>query len=221
MIRRLLRVDPNGDLFRERTRERLKKLLSPRWLKHRLTASAHALRHPDSPWIVPAALEEMARHLRHEDAVFEWGSGLSTPWLAERSGSLVCVEHDESWHRKVLAMLEARALRNVELRLVPDERKYLAQIEPVAPGSLDLVLVDGLWSGRALGLSMPGLKRGGLLVLNRAQWTLPSDSATPDARGRADGPDESVDPLAFVELQNWPLKWFSDGINDTAIFTKP
>ncbi|HUJ25072.1 MAG TPA: hypothetical protein VLW85_03575 [Myxococcales bacterium] len=217
----MLRIDANGNLFRVRTRERLKKVLSPRWLKHRIAASAHALRHPDSPWIVPAALDEMARRLRHDDAVFEWGSGLSTPWLAERAGTLVSIESDASWHRKVAAMLEQRALRNTELRLVPDEQKYLAQIEPVATGSLDLVLVDGHWSGRALGLSMPKLKRGGLLVLNGAQWTLPSDSGTPDARTRADGPDDTVDPLAFMELQTWPLKWFSDGINDTAIFTKP
>ena len=216
----MLRVDPNGDLFRYRTGQRLRKLLSPRWLAHRIAASAYALRHPEAPWLVPQALEEIGRKLRHEDKVFEWGSGLSTPWLAERAGSLLAIEHNPAWQRKVSAMLEQRGLRNAEVRLA-EEARYLAQMDEVADGSLDLVLVDGLLAGRALGLSMPRLRPGGLLVLNRAHFTLPSDSTTPDARTRADGPEESVDPLAFVELQRWALKWFTDGINDTALFAKP
>jgi predicted O-methyltransferase YrrM len=220
MIRRMLRVDPYGDFFRYRTGQRLKKLLSPRWIAHRIAASAYALRHPEAPWLVPEALEAIAKRLRHEDKVFEWGTGLSTPWLAERAGWVIAVEHNPAWAKKTGAMLEQRGLRNVEVRLV-DEPRYLAQIEPVEDGSLDLVLVDGILSGRALGLSMPKLRAGGLLALNRAWSVLPSDSATPDARTRADGPEDSVDPLAFMELQNWALKWFSDGINDTAIFTKP
>ena len=220
MIRRLLRVDPNGDLFRYRTRQRLKKLLSPRWLANRFAASAYALRNPASPWIVPAALEEIARKLRREDRMFEWGTGLSTPWLAERGGALLAVEHDAAWAKKVQSMLEQRGLRNAEVRLVPPGL-YLGEMEKLEDGSLDFVLVDGLWAGRALGLSMPKLRRGGLLVLNRAHFTLPSDSATPDARSRTDGPDDALDPLAFMELQRWPLKWFTDGINDTALFTKP
>jgi predicted O-methyltransferase YrrM len=220
VIRRVLRVDPNGDLFRYRTRERLKKLLSPRWLAHRLAASAYAIRHPESPWVVPEALDEIARRLRHEDKVFEWGSGLSTPWLAERAGTVTAVEHNAAWAKKASAMLEQKALRNAEVRLV-SEAQYFAQLDAVADGSLDLIMVDGMENGRTLGLSLPRLRPGGLLVLNRAQDTLPSESLTPGARSRAEGPHDSVDPLAFVELQRWAVKWFTDGINDTAVFTKP
>src|SRR4051812_16151826 len=122
----MLRVDPNGDFLRYRTRERLKKLLSPRWIANRIAASAYALRHPESPWLVPEALEEISRRIRHEDKAFEWGSGLSTPWLAERIGSLVAVEHNPVWAKKVSGMLEQRGLRNAEVRLVEEAPRYLA-----------------------------------------------------------------------------------------------
>jgi predicted O-methyltransferase YrrM len=216
VIRRLLRVDPYGNLFHHRTRERLKKLLSPRWLARRVAASAWAVRNPDAPWLARQSLEELERCLTPQSVVFEWGSGLSTPWLAARAGKVTSIEHDPGWHRKVTKLVPA----NAEVRLVP-ESTYLMQAEAVPDASLDVVLVDGLWAGKAICASLPKLRRGGVLVVNRAQTLLPSDSDRPGARSREDGPDESIEPRSFLALQRWRTKWVTDGLDDVAFFWKP
>lgn len=209
-------------LFDTRTTSaRIRRFLSPRWVAKRVAAKAYALRNPEAPLMVAAALAQVEECLRPEHQVFEWGSGFSTAWLAQRAARVVAVEHDALWHRRMLGMLREKGIENVELRLGQDDEDYLAQINTFAPGSIDFVLVDGVHSARALAASMPKLKHGGMLVLNAAQLILPSDSSTPSARSRGDGHDDDLDPAELLELTRWRLKWESDGANDTAIFWKP
>jgi hypothetical protein len=214
-----LRVQP---LFDSRnTTAKLRRLLSPRWVVKRVAATAYALRNPDAPLMVASALGHVERWLRREHFAFEWGSGFSTPWLAKRAGRLVAVEHDPLWHRKMQTMLAEKGISgNVELRLAPDD-EYVTQIKAFADESIDFILVDGIETAQALAASMPKLKHGGMLVVNGAHLILPSDSTSPNARSRADGHDDELDPAELVELMRWRLKWESDGVNDTAVFWKP
>lgn len=215
-----LRVDPGLDFFRHRTAERLRKMFSPRWVASKLAATAHSLRNPDDPWLVRDAVAALDEWLEPHHKVLEWGSGVSTPWLAERAGSVTSIEHDPEWHRKALVALGQKSLKNAEVRLAV-EADYVRQADSFPDGAFDLILNDGLLRGRALSASLSKLKPGGLLVCNHVNYFLPSDSATPHSRSRADGPEESVDPDAFVELQRWKVKWMSDGVIDTAFFWKP
>jgi hypothetical protein len=214
-----LRVQP---IFDSRSATaRLRRLFSPRWVARRVAATAHALRNRDAPLLAPGALPHAERWLRHEHFAFEWGSGLSTPWLAKRAGRVVTVEHDPLWHHRTQSLLAEKGLEGaVDLRLAPGD-DYLAQIGRFADDSIDFVLVDGVNPALSLAASLRKLKHGGMLVLNGAHLILPSDSKTPDARSRADGPHEDLDPAELIELMRWRLKWESDGVNDTAVFWKP
>ena len=93
VLRELLHFDPYGNLGKEGTRERLKKLLSPRYLASRVAVTLYEWRHPDAPWLTRAAIAWLEAHLRPEHRGFEWGSGTGTLWFARRSASLVSVEH--------------------------------------------------------------------------------------------------------------------------------
>jgi predicted O-methyltransferase YrrM len=186
----------------------------------RVVATANSLRNPETPWIVSGALAHVERWLRRDHLAFEWGTGLSTAWLAKRAAKVVAVEHDPLWQRKTIQSLEEKSLQNVEVRLAR-ELDYVAQIETFSDKSIDFILVDGIQAGAALAISMKKLKNGGMLVLNGAHRVLPSDSTTPDARSREDGPDEEIAPAELIELMRWRLKWESDGQNDTAVFWKP
>src|SRR5207248_2717372 len=138
----------------------------------------------------------------------------------KRVAALVSVEHDPDWHERVSGMLAREKLTNAEVRLAP-ESQYLKAASGFAEGSLDVISIDGLVRGRALGASLSRLRQGGLLVFNHAHLYLPSGSETPHARSREDGPEASIDPAVFVELQRWRVKWLSDGTSDTALFYKP
>jgi len=203
------------------TAARLRRLFSPRWVARRVAATAYALRNPDAPQLAAGALLHADRWLRKEHFAFEWGSSFSTAWLARRAGRVVAVEQDPLWHDRMQKLLAAKGLADpVELRLAPGD-EYFSQIQRFADDSIDFILVDGPSPALALAASLRKLTHGGMLVVNGAHQLLPSDSTTPDARSRGDGPHEDLDPAELVELMRWRLKWESDGVNDTAVFWKP
>ena len=108
------------------------------------------------PWFVSGAVEFMESNIKATDHVFEWGSGGSTLWLAERVELVISVEHDEVWYEK----MEAIVPDNVALLYVPPDneivdeylskswnadgrsfRDYATTIDDFSP--FDWVLVDG------------------------------------------------------------------------------
>ena len=53
------------------------------------------------PWMTYSILPFLDQRLKKSFSVFEYGSGNSTLWLAERVGSVVSIEHDRDWFHKV------------------------------------------------------------------------------------------------------------------------
>jgi len=109
------------------------------------------------PWIVNGAVEFMESNIKPTDHVFEWGSGGSTLWLAERVELVISVEHDKGWYDK----MEAIVPDNVALLYVPPDndvvneymskscdvlgksfKDYATAIDDFNP-PFDWVLVDG------------------------------------------------------------------------------
>lgn len=166
---------------------------SPRLLAHSVRSWLYELRHPGTPWWAPTAIALLERELTPAMTGFEWGSGRSTIWLAGRLAQLTSVEHHPAWHGKVRAMLAARSIANVEL-LLRDiegtdggdpywrETPYVMEIERVAPGSLDLVVVDGAQRMPCAWRAFPKIRPGGLLLIDDAlhlpsldSWRVPED----------------------------------------------
>ncbi len=54
------------------------------------------------PWITYPALKMLARIVKSEHRVFEYGAGNSSLWWSSRVAEIVTVEHDEDWHREIL-----------------------------------------------------------------------------------------------------------------------
>jgi len=75
----------------------------------------------DVPWWPYSAAERIEEFLLHKPSprVFEWGSGASTIWLANRAGSVVSVEHDQEWAVKMNALLAASKRNNTKIIHVP------------------------------------------------------------------------------------------------------
>jgi protein-L-isoaspartate O-methyltransferase len=136
----------------------------------------------DLPWWNLRATQRVEALLaaRPSARVFEFGSGASTVWLAQRAASVISVEHDEEWARIVRQHIGER----VELRLVqadarfdPDyasERKdastlsfrdYASSIDSETE-PFDLIVIDGRARGKCLEHALAHLAPDGTILFD-------------------------------------------------------
>ena len=131
--------------------------------------------------------------LTRDSRVFEYGSGGSTLFFADRVGELVSVEHDEEWHRHMATVLSGHAAGNSTYLFRPPERAdepadckvcdvshasereeysgctfdaYVSAIDDYEDGSFDLVSVDGRARPACIAHALPKLKPGGFILLD-------------------------------------------------------
>ena len=120
---------------------------------------------PERPWISYSAAAEIEAYLDEKSVVLEYGSGMSTVWLAKRCARLYSVEDNETWHRLIDDRLSRYSLKNVTLEYSPDEDVYC---NFPADDSLrfDLLFIDGLYREKCLKNALRLLKPGGLVFLD-------------------------------------------------------
>lgn len=130
--------------------------------------------------VVDAWLAGRPRPIR----VFEYGSGASTLWLADRADEVISVEHHVGFSRVIGPALAERP--NVSFRLVeasptPDpvtgSRKpghqgldftdYVHAID-AADGCFDVIVIDGRAREACLAVAAPRLKLDGLIVFDNS-----------------------------------------------------
>jgi predicted O-methyltransferase YrrM len=168
-------------------------------------------RHPERPWIVPAAIGWLGRRMRRDWSVLELGSGRSTVWLAKRSSRVTSFEDNEHWVERAREQLQAAGVENAELRQLPIER-FVPEVAALPDDSYDLVVVDFLESPEAerveaVRAARAKVRPGGYLLLD--------DSDRPAYAG------------AFELLDGWHRRRFA-GVKDawpqaveTTIFRRP
>lgn len=148
------------------------------------------------PWMPYPALDFLQRHLHRGSAVFEYGGGGSTLWLARHAGTVTTVEHDASWHATIESELRRQDVHNCTLQLresragdAPSDgvlgeginytsariegsfEDYARAIESLPDNSLDLVVVDGRSRAACLLHAAPKLREGGVLTLDDSYRT--------------------------------------------------
>jgi predicted O-methyltransferase YrrM len=171
--------------------------------------------HPTEPYLAPATVRILERKLDEDSRVFEWGSGASTLWFAERVGFIASVEHDRDWYQQGLEALEQRGLTNTELHFVPpvetsgpagsdtmlDYGEYVAAIDDYEDGSFDCILVDGRSRNACVQRAIPKLAESGLLILDDSHRT-------------------RYNPT-FELLADWHAERKDFGLRQTTVFTRP
>lgn len=88
------------------------------------------------PWITYPAIRFLEPRIRSSFEIFEFGSGLSTLWWAERASRVTSVEHDPDWHARVAEKLPANAKV-----LLADEQQYVTAAEG---RTYDIIVNDGI-----------------------------------------------------------------------------
>jgi predicted O-methyltransferase YrrM len=182
------------------------------WLRYPAALwRARTGRIPERPWIVPASIGWLRRHIGKDWTILELGSGRSTVWFAQRAGRVISYEDNEYWYPQTKERLEQAGLSNVEMRLRPVE-EFPQEVAALPDEAFDLVVVDFLEAPTvtridALKPAMRKVRPGGFLLLD--------DSDRP---GYAE---------AFKLLAGWRFRKFT-GVKDewpetceTGIFRRP
>jgi len=150
------------------------------------------------PWLTYDAIQYLTKHIGSNLKVFEFGSGGSTLFWAERATMCVSVEHDPGWVTRLRPLLSR--IPQVDLRLVPPEplrdgarardeanfadptqylssdpayggmsfRAYASQIDTFPDGFFDVVLVDGRARPSCVAHSAAKVREGGMFILDNA-----------------------------------------------------
>jgi predicted O-methyltransferase YrrM len=197
-------------------------LRNPRYVIDRLAAERFFRSNPEAPWLNRESVALLSTLLKQSDRGLEWGSGRSTLWISRRVAHLVSVEHDAAWFNRVRGMLQG--VTNVDIYLLPDPASYAGVTEEFSPESLDFVLVDGgLARDECAHRTIPLLKPGGILILDNANWYLPSESRAPGSRrlGDTSRSDSASWDCFLLRVAPWRHIWVSDGCTCTALWMKP
>lgn len=139
------------------------------------------------PWLPYELIDWLDEFCEPKHRVFEYGSGNSTLFFAERVHTIYSIEHDPDWYQKMLEHIAGK--ENVELtlkepiqtKLTPEVRSekspyqgmdfydYVHTIEDPSDGPYNLVLVDGRARSDCALLAMKHVADGGVLILDDAQ----------------------------------------------------
>jgi hypothetical protein len=190
-----------------------------------LPVRLHMALSQDSPWFVQDSVKWLLGFLRPHMHGFEWGSGHSTIFFAQRSAKLVSVEHKRKWFQKVSSRLAERDLCNVtylfrppgtesrpsqlrptmleelDFKPKPEFAAYCDTILDYPSESFDFVSVDGRARIECAMNALDRLRPGGVLIL--------------------DNSERSKYRSLFVVLTAWPKVSFANGVWETTIFRKP
>ena len=145
------------------------------------------------PWYTYPAIEYL-RQLDFSDlSVFEYGSGNSTLFWAERCRTIVSVESDPEWY----ARIRDRCPGNVDYRLLQEEDAYANSIEDY-DHTFDVVLIDGIARRKCARATLEKLSSSGFVVLDN------SDREADTAAMLRDASLIEVDMTGFGPINNYP-----------------
>jgi Methyltransferase domain len=146
----------------------------------------------ESPWMTFPAIAFLEKTLRPGMRVFEWGSGGSTLFFAQRAKELIAIENDAAWAEKVRAACPRATIEHIPQDDTPSAtdfdptdpaaffsnsalhrgatfRRYAERIAAFPDAHFDLVVVDGRARPSCIAQAMPKLKPGGWLLLDNAE----------------------------------------------------
>lgn len=163
----------------------------PRYLAQSLP-SQHTPLTLGIPWWSFGAVDAVSSFITPDMEVFEFGSGGSSIFLAERAKCVTCVEDSEEWTELVRRQAERRGLLNLQVLARPfdfqtaekfGESSYLAAL---GEGVYDVIVVDGQEESvqvrpECFWRAERHIKPGGLIVLDDS-WRYPQVKAQNTAK---------------------------------------
>ncbi len=200
---------------------------TPRYIFNRINLYLFEKQNPNLPWLTADAIAILPELLKPTDIGLEFGSGRSTKWFAKHCKHLTSVEDNLEWYNIVKQMLGDEQVSNVNYNFLnsshqnPKESDYYKIIDTFANESLDFILIDGSLRDILAVRAMDKLKKGGLLIVDNANWSLPHKTQAPTSAYQSKKASNAIWQQFYDDtLLNYRLIWTSNGVTDTAIFIK-
>jgi hypothetical protein len=112
------------------------------------------------PWITYSSLDFLRPLVRRDMHVFEYGSGSSTLWWAQRVEQVIACEHDREWYEKTLALVPS----NVQLvHADVGSQQYSREILKYE-SAFDIVVIDGRDRIGCAKNAVSALKHNGIIL---------------------------------------------------------
>lgn len=116
------------------------------------------------PWMNYSFIDFLEPRLKCTMNVFEYGSGYSTLYLAERVRSVTSIEYDKEWFNKMKEALNDKD--NCEVYYYPEPEKYKVAIKEHDGEAFDIVIVDGRDREECIKHIIPYLGDSGVVILD-------------------------------------------------------
>lgn len=127
------------------------------------------------PWVTYSFIDFISERLTKEMDIFEYGSGNSTFWYANRVNTVVSIEHDYDWYLRIKKSLPSNAV-------IYSKKLVYGGEYAVFPNTLnsyfDIIIVDGRDRVNALKNSLTALKPNGVIVLDDSERDRYNDGVT-------------------------------------------
>lgn len=117
------------------------------------------------PWYSYPMVEYLKQLDFSQKTVFEYGSGNSTLFWANRSKRVVAIEDDLAWYNQIKDKLPT----NVEYILVDNKADYIQAIHRF-PELFDVIIVDGSHRFDCVKSARERLSEKGMLILDNSDW---------------------------------------------------
>ena len=125
------------------------------------------------PWVTYSFIDFIKTRLNKELTIFEYGSGNSTLFYAQRVKRVVSVEHDEAWYQKIVKEKAA----NAEMIFTALEKGGEYSKKAVLVGEkFDVIIVDGRDRVNCCKNSIDALTANGVLVLDDSEREIYQDA---------------------------------------------
>jgi hypothetical protein len=136
---------------------------APRTFAEALLRLASGIR-PEQPWISYRAASRLDELIKADWRAAEFGSGMSTLWLAQRVAFLLSVEDDPRWYELVSTRLKQGQFPNVRQELRQLTR--YADLSEFPDGYFDFILVDGVKRSDCVLSAIAKTRPGGWVYLD-------------------------------------------------------
>ncbi len=118
------------------------------------------------PWVTYSFIDFIKPRLRHDQRVFEFGSGNSTLFYAKYCGSILSVEHDRNWFDKIGSTMPENS-RLIYQPLTPGGS--YSQAPPDTGERFDIIIVDGRDRVNCCKNSIDALSERGVIILDDSE----------------------------------------------------
>ena len=139
------------------------------------------------PWLTYPFINFIEPRLKKTFVMFEYGSGNSTIWFAERVGEVFSVEHDKAWYNEISQTMPSNAkiiLREIDtsqnyssitFMSFADEIPYSVEVK-LSNKLYDIILIDGVYRNNSVANSVNTLKESGVLIIDNVDYTESNES---------------------------------------------